>query len=130
MTAHEQMERLRGLWHDLIAKVRAHQSEIPADTLQRFGDSARAFKAAYDSPTVLDDSGVVAYFVDDDAVRSFTETYYGWAGTMARYVGRSALPDHAEPGLYEDARRAEDALEGFGALAALIAAALLFGGKE
>lgn len=130
MTVHEQMEQLRGLWRGLIAKVQANRDNIPADTLQRFGDSARAFKAAYESPTVIDSSGAVSYLMDDEAVRSLTETYYGWAGVLARWVGRSPLPDHAEPGLYVDARRAENAFEGLGALAAIVAAALLFGGKD
>lgn len=116
MTDAERMERLHGLWSGLLDKVREHRATIPADTLQRFGDSARAFKAAYESPSVLDSSEAASVVWTSDAVRSLYETYAGWAGLLAQYVGRSPLPGYDETPLYNAAVDAERAINSAGSM--------------
>ena len=108
MTDAERMDELRVLFRGLTAKVKANRSRIPEDMLQRFGDSARAFLKAYKSPSVLDDNGVISQVYASDDVQSFYETYAGWAGLLAPYVGRSPLPQYQQTDLYHAARAAED----------------------
>lgn len=135
-TRAEHIELLNTLWRELLAKVRTHP-EIPRDTLQRFGDTVRAYKTWREGPPGDDVSNWLGQLVapdwsDADDVRRQYEYYYQWAGILSRWVGRSRLDD--APNVPQGQRLVENAadatLDAIKLLVGVVLAVLLFGGKS
>ena len=99
-------DELRIAWRALKDAVVANRDSIPAGTLEAFGDAARSFLSAYEARSSLAD-----VLDDGDLLRQWFETYYGWAGLMAKYVGRSPLPDAPVPRMYDAARAVDRAVD-------------------